>query len=98
MQKPHFTQEQLSQAAKLSEADIKQIHECREAQNKVGYGYQLCHAKLFNRFPTRNPFEIVEELATFVAVQLDIPREQLAVYAPQKSTFFRHQEAIRIYF
>ncbi len=97
MQKLHFTQDQLSQAAKLSEADIKQIHECREPQNKVGYGYQLCHAKLFNRFPAQSPFEVVEELATFVAVQVDIPREQLAVYAAQKSTFFRHQEAIRIY-
>src|SRR6266567_133332 len=97
MQKLHFTQDQLSQDAKLSEADIKQIHECREPQNKVGYGYQLCHAKLFNRFPAQSPFEVVEELATFVAVQVDIPREQLAVYAAQKSTFFRHQEAIRIY-
>jgi hypothetical protein len=44
-----------------------------------------------------SPFEIIEELATFVAVQLGIPKEQLTVYAAQKSTFFRHQTDIRTY-
>jgi hypothetical protein len=37
MQKPHFTQEQLVQVAKLTEADLLQIGECRGAQNQVGY-------------------------------------------------------------
>jgi hypothetical protein len=97
MQKPHFTQDQLVQVAKLTDADLLQIGECRGAHNQLGYGYQVCHVKLFNRFPNQSPFEIVEELATFVAVQLAQPKELLAEYARQKWTFFHHQEAICVY-
>ena len=60
--------------------------------NKLGFAYQLCYVKLFNKLPAQTPFDSVQELTTFVAVQLDIPREQLSIYAAQKSTFFRHQE------
>src|SRR5579875_2022522 len=97
MNKPHFTQEQLTQIARLSSADIKKLGEYRGIENKLGFAYQLCYVKLFNRFPIQSSFEMIEELATFVAVQLDLPREQLTVYASQKSTFFRHQEDIRSY-
>src|SRR6266568_779643 len=97
MQKPHFTQEQLVQVAKLSDADLLQISTCRGAQNQEGYGYQFCHVKLFNRFPNQSPFEVIEELAIFNAVQLALPKELLQEYALQKWTFFHHQEAICTY-
>jgi hypothetical protein len=96
MNKPHFTQEQLAQVAKLSDSDIKRINENRGIQNKLGFAYQLCYVKLFNRLPTQSNFEPVEELATFVAVQLDIARELLPGYA-QKSTFLHHQEDLCSY-
>lgn len=92
MTKPHFTQDQLTQVARLSEADIKKVKEYRGEQNKLGFAYQLCYVKLFNRLPTQSPFEPVEELMIFVAVQLGILKELLADYAAQRSTFFRHQE------
>ncbi|HWQ96048.1 MAG TPA: DUF4158 domain-containing protein [Candidatus Methylomirabilis sp.] len=92
MNKPHFTQEQLAQIAKLSDRDIERINENRGLQSKLGFSYQLCYIKLFNKLPTQSHFESVEELATFVAVQLDIDRELLSGYTEQKSTFFRHQE------
>src|SRR4030042_7194143 len=92
MHKPHFTQEQLAQVAKLSDNDIKRINENRGLQSKLGFAYQLCYIKLFNRLPTQSTSETVEELVTFVAVQLDITRELLPGYTLQKSTFFRHQE------
>jgi hypothetical protein len=96
MHKPHFTQEQLAQIAKLSDSDIKRVNENRGTQNKLGFAYQLCYVKLFNRLPTQSNFEPVEELATFVAVQLDIARELLPGYA-QKSTFLHHQEDLCSY-
>jgi hypothetical protein len=92
MNKPHFTQEQLAQVAKLSDSDIKRINENRGLQSKLGFAYQLCYVKLLNRLPIQSHFEPVKELATFVGVQLDITRETLSDYAAQKSTFFRHQE------
>jgi hypothetical protein len=97
MKNLHFTQEQLIQVARLSDEDIKLVHEYRGLQNRLGVAYQLCYIKLFNRLPSQSPFEIIDELATFVAVQLDISREQLSVYATQKSTFFRHQDELRAY-
>jgi len=97
MQKPHFTQEQLVQVAKLSDADIRRIKECRGTHNQIGFGYQLSYGKLFNQLPTQSPFIVIEELATFIAVQLDISRDQLEEYARQQWTFSHHQEQIRAY-
>jgi hypothetical protein len=98
MQKPHFTQEQLIQVAKLSNADIKIINGRREEHNKLGFAYQLCYIKLFNRLPIQNPLEILDELATFVAVQLDIPKEALQAYATlRQATVSEHQESLRAY-
>jgi hypothetical protein len=97
MQKPHFTQEQLAPAAKLSDADIIRINECRGVQNKIGFAYQLCYVKLFNRFPGQNPLEILDELVIFVAIQLGLPKEQLHKYFLRQPTVSEHQEQIRIY-
>ena len=77
MLKPHFTQGQLVQVAHLSDEDIEYLNACRGAQNKIGSAYQLCFIKLFNRFPVQVPFEILDELATFIAIQMDIPRKEL---------------------
>ncbi len=44
----HFSQDQLVQVAKLSDADIALIDECRGDQNKLGLGYQLGFVRLFN--------------------------------------------------
>src|ERR1039457_5970230 len=93
----HFTQEQLVRVARLSDEDIALVNTCRGSHNKLGIAYQLCYVKLFNRFPAQSPFVEIEELATFVAVQLDIPVEQLLTYASQQVTFSRHQEIIRGY-
>ena len=97
MQKPHFTQEQLVRVAKLTDADIEQINLCRGAQSKIGFAYQICYVKLFNRLPSQSPLEILAELATFVAIQLDIPKEQLSAYALRQPTISEHQEHIRAY-
>lgn len=97
MQKLHFTQEQLVEVAKLTDTDIEQINKCRGVQSKIGYAYQICYVKLFNRLPPQSPLEILEELATFVAIQVDIPKDQLHVYAHRQPTISEHQEQIRVY-
>src|SRR5659263_127863 len=95
MNKLHFTQEQLVQVAKLSDGDIRIINECRGEHNKFGFAYQLCYVKLFNRFPIQSPHEQLDELATFVAVQLDIPKEVLHTYSSlRQATISEHQDSI----
>jgi TnpA family transposase len=98
MNKPHFTQEQLLQVAKLSDSDIKIVNECRGEHNKLGFAYQLCYVKLFNRLPMQRPLELLDELATFITVQLDIPKEALHTYSSlRQATVSEHQESIRTY-
>ena len=97
MTKPHFTQEQLVQIAKLTDEDIERIDVCRGVQNKIGFAYQLCYAKLFNRLPSQSPLEILKELSTFVAIQLDLPQQQLQAYSLRQPTVSSHQEQIRNY-
>jgi len=63
MNKLYFTQEQLIQVAKLSDADIRIVNECRGEHNKLGFAYQLCYVKLFNRLPMQRPLELLDELA-----------------------------------
>ncbi|TFH46478.1 MAG: DUF4158 domain-containing protein [ANME-2 cluster archaeon] len=63
MNKLHFTQEQLLQVAKLSDADIRIVNECRGEHNKLGFASQLCYVKLFNRLPMQRPLELLDELA-----------------------------------
>jgi Domain of unknown function (DUF4158) len=97
MNKIHFTQEQLTKVAWLSDEDIQRINQCRGARSKLGFAYQLCYVKLFNRLPAQSPFIAIDELATFVAVQLDVPVEQLSAYSAQQVTFSLHQQIIREY-
>lgn len=46
--------------------------------------------------PYQVPFEILEELATFVGIELDIPREELNVYAPATDHLWT-PEQLRLY-
>ncbi len=68
----HFSQDQLVQVAKLSDADMAVIDECRKPQNKLGLGYQLGFVCLFNQFPAQMPFEPIEDLVAYMSFQLDI--------------------------
>ncbi len=72
MKNLHFSQDQLVQVAKLSDADITVIDECRGEQNKLGLGYQLGFVRLFNLFPPQVPFEPIEDLVNYISHQLDI--------------------------
>jgi hypothetical protein len=85
MTKQHFTQEQLIQVAKLSEADMVVINECRSPQTKLGLGYQLASVRLFNQFPPQVPFEPLEDIVTYMSLQLDISPELIEQY--KKDTF-----------
>ena len=68
----HFSQDQLVQVAKLSDADMTLIDKCRRQQTKLGLGYQLGFVRLFNQFPTQLPFEPIEDLVAYMSLQLDI--------------------------
>jgi hypothetical protein len=93
----HFTQEQLVQVAKFSEADIVVINECRSLQTKLGLGYQLVFVRLFNQFPPQVPFEPLEDIVTYMGLQLDISSDLIEQYKNRWETIAEHRKRIQEY-
>ncbi len=93
----HFSQDQLVQVAKLSDADIVLIDECRGEQNKLGLGYQLGFVRLFNQFPVQVPFEPIEDLVAYISLQLDIAPVLIEQYKKRQQTIAEHRKRIQEY-
>ncbi len=93
----HFSQEQLVQVAKLSDADIALIEECRGEQNKLGLGYQLGFVHLFNQFPAQVPFEPIEDLVNYMSLQLGIAPSLIEQYKTRRETIAEHRKRIQEY-
>ncbi len=97
MKNLHFSQDQLVQVAKLSDADITVIDECRGEQNKLGLGYQLGFVRLFNQFPPQVPFEPIEDLVNYISLQLDIAPSLIEQYKKRQQTIAEHRKRIAEY-
>lgn len=92
-----FSHEQLLSIGKLIPEDFQEIRKRRRPYNRLGFAYQLAFVRLTNRFPMQQPFEIVDELLTFVGVQLDIPAQTIEGYQQRRETIAEHQRSIREY-
>ena len=67
-----FSHEQLVRRAKFRTEDFEVINTRRRAHNRLGFAYQLAFVRLANRFPTQQPFEVVEDILTFVSLQVGV--------------------------
>lgn len=92
-----YSHEQLVNFAKLSAEDLAEVNRRRRLHNRLGFAYQLAFVRLVNRFPAQQPFEIDDELLTFVSLQLAIPASWIRLYTQRQSTLSGHQEQIRVY-
>jgi TnpA family transposase len=97
MTPPCYSHEHLVNFAKLSAEDIAEVNRRRRTHNRLGFAYQLVFVRLVNRFPAQQPFEIDDELLTFVSLQLAIPASRIQLYTQRQSTLSGHQEQIRVY-
>jgi hypothetical protein len=97
MSPPRHSHEQLVNLAKLTAEDIAEVNQRRRPHNRLGFAYQMAFVRLANRFPAQQPFEIDEELLTFISLQLAIPVSQIRLYTQRQSTLWGHQEQIRVY-
>ncbi|MHC4535424.1 MAG: Tn3 family transposase, partial [Planctomycetota bacterium] len=70
---------------------MAQINQCRGDYNRLGFGYQIGFVRLLNRFPTQQPLEILNDLLTFVSVQLQIDENELNSYQKRRQTISQHQ-------
>lgn len=92
-----YSHEQLVTLAKLTPADMAEIQQRRQPHNRLGFAYQLAYVRLFNRFPAQVAFVAIEEILTFVSVQLNLTTDAITDYATRQQTISEHQEQIRLY-
>ncbi len=97
MPMPNYTREQLTIEAKLTPEDLEQVRRCRHAYTRLGFAYQLAFVRLLNRFPRQEPFEVQDEILTYVGMQLDLALDGIVAYSRRRMTVSAHQERIRQY-
>jgi len=95
--RPYYSHQQLIDSGKFSKLDIQKIHAYRGQHNRLGFAYQLTYVRVFNYFPKQKPFEIVEEILSFSALQIDIDVQHIQAYLGHRQHIARHQEHIRSY-
>jgi hypothetical protein len=94
---PYFTHEQLVTLTRFNSKDLEEISKCRQDHNRLGFGYQLAFVRLSNRFPSQQPFEVLENILTFTSIQLGIPSKAITLYGERQPTISEHQEKICTY-
>lgn len=97
MESRNYSHDQLVNLTQFTTVDINQINLCRRQHNRLGFGYQLSFVRLLNRLPVQRPFEILNDILTFVSIQLNIPSSTISDYAQRQPTISDHQENIRCY-
>lgn len=97
MESSHYSRQQLIEQATLSKDDLSQVALCRRTYNRLGFAYQIGFARLENRFPAQQPFEINDELLTFVSVQLSMDPSEIHKYTLRQPTISEHQTRIKNY-
>ena len=92
-----FARHQLKREGRLTGDDLAQIGKCRRPQNRLGFAYQLAFVRLLNRFPKQQPFEVIDDLVNFIAVQLGVAAGQIDLYRNRQPTISEHQQTITGY-
>lgn len=91
---PVYCHPQLIATGKFSIRDKKKIGTYRGAHNRLGFAYQLAFTRLFNFLPAQHPLQVVDELLTFVALQLDIDKKLIIHYSKYQQHISRHQKQV----
>ena len=97
MKHHEHSRRELIQHGSLTQRDLAEVAACRGNHNCLGFAYQIGFVRLFNRFPTQEPFEIHENLVKFTAMQLHIDPERIQEYAGRQPTVSQHRAHIREY-
>jgi len=92
-----FSHEEIVREAKFSPEDMIEIKRRRRDHTCLGFAYQLAFVRLAHRFPAQQPLEIVDELLTYVGVQLDVPTENIKAYQQRQPTITEQRLAVLDY-
>ena len=93
--------------ARFSTEDRAQIARSRRPYNRpvagrrkskkirFGFAYQFAFLRLTGRLPQQQPIEILDDVLSYVALQLDLDPEEMGRYALRQATVAAHAEEIR---
>lgn len=56
-----------------------------------------CKDHQLNYFPKQKPFEIIDEILSFAAMQIRIDKNNISEYSKHRQHIARHQESVREY-
>ena len=84
--------------AKFSPQDLALIGQRRRKHNQLGFAYQLGFIRLNHRFPAQLPMlAIMDDLLTYVGVQLNIDIDVIEVYQQRRETIAEHRALLLDY-
>ncbi len=89
-----FSRRELTRRVTLTMEDMTEVRRCRRPHNQLGFAYQMGFVRLLNRFPMQVPFELVEELVLFMALQLDVEASAIEDYHVRQPTLSEHQQRL----
>ncbi len=89
-----YSRQQIAEQANFTLKDRDQIDQCRRNYNRLGFAYQMAFVRLTGRLPKQKPLERIEDLLSFVAIELKIDREEINRYAQRQVTVSQHQERL----
>lgn len=93
----HYPRQQIVEQASFTAQDRERINRCYGDHRRLGFAYQMAFVRLTGRFPAQQPLELLEDLLTFVAAELDLDKGKIENYAQRQATASEHQEQIRSY-
>lgn len=93
-----YSKTSLVKSARFSEQEIELINQSRRPYNRLGIAYQIAFVKLRNQLPTQTPFEVIEDILDYAAIQLELDSELIKDYDKRQATISDHQDKIRLFF
>ena len=90
----NFSQQSLIEKGTLKKEDWALLANCRGNYNKLGFTYQLIFIRLLNALPNQSPFEIIDEIIVYAAIQLSLDNTSIEKYKNNRKKIYNHQQEI----
>lgn len=88
----NFSQQSLIEKGTLKKEDWALLANCRGNYNKLGFTYQLIFIRLLNALPNQSPFEIIDEIIVYAAIQLSLDNTSIEKYKNNRKKIYNHQQ------
>ncbi len=93
----HYPHEIIAARVRFTPEDHAHIARCRGDHNRLGFAYQLGFLRLTGRFPTPQPFELLDDLLVFVASEVALDPASIQDYAQRRQTVSEHQQLLQLH-